>query len=158
MIYYLVAVANGLLNTINRMVNVKAGECLGTARGAMINYIEATILAFCLVFITGKGGEFRLEHIREVPLQFYLGSICGLASMIFLIIGTKQKGAMTSTVLMLIGQLGTSVVLDYVFFGFFRPNQILGIFLILVGISWKEKLMETELTLMQAKVNEEGTE
>lgn len=158
MIYYMVAVANGFLNTINKMVNVKAGECLGTARGAMINYIEATVIAFCLVYVTGNGGEFRLEYIKEVPLLFYLGSICGLAAMIFLIVGTKQKGAMTSTVLMLLGQLGTSIVLDYVFFEVFRPIQIVGIFLILVGIAWKEKLREAESALNLAKANEEETE
>ena len=48
MIFYITAVANGFLNTVNKMVNVKAGECLGTANGALINYVEATILSLCL--------------------------------------------------------------------------------------------------------------
>ncbi|WP_352401191.1 DMT family transporter [Anaerotignum sp.] len=158
MIYYMVAIANGFLNTINKMVNVKAGECLGTARGALINYIEATIIAFCLVYITGKGGEFRIEYIKEVPVLFYLGSVCGLAAMIFLIIGTRKTGAMTSTVLMLLGQLGTSIALDYVFFDTFRPIQILGIFLILVGIAWKEKIRETGNQKEVVMINEEEIE
>lgn len=158
MIFYMVAIANGFINTINKMVNVKAGECLGTARGALINYIEATVISFCLVYMTGKGGEFRLEHIQEVPLLFYLGSICGLAAMILIIVGTQKTGAMTSTVLMLLGQLGTSIALDYVFFQTFRPIQILGIFLILVGIAWKEKLRETNINQGVIKTNEEETE
>ena len=45
MIFYITAVANGFLNTVNKMVNVKAGECLGTANGALINYVEATIIS-----------------------------------------------------------------------------------------------------------------
>lgn len=158
MIYYLVAVANGFLNTINKMVNVKAGECLGTARGALINYIEATVIAFCLVYITGHGGEFHFSHIKEVPIVFYLGSIFGLVAMIFIIVGTKKTGAMTSTVLMLLGQLGTSIVLDYVFFKTFRPIQILGIFLILLGIAWKEKIRESVSNEGVPKLNEEEVE
>jgi uncharacterized membrane protein YdcZ (DUF606 family) len=158
MMFYVVAIANGFLNTINKMVNVKAGECLGTARGALINYIEATLIAFCLVYITGKGGEFHLDHVRVVPLLYYMGSICGLIAMIFLIIGTVKAGAMTSTVLMLFGQLSTSIALDYVFFGTFRPIQILGIFLILLGIAWKEKIREKEFKEAVLNREEEETE
>ena len=33
--------------------------------------------------------------------------------------GTSHSGAMTSTVLVLMGQLGIAIVLDYVFFGEF---------------------------------------
>lgn len=156
MIYYAVAIANGFLNTMNKMVNVKAGECLGTARGALINYIEATIIAFCLVFVTGNGGEFQLSHIKEVPLLFYMGSICGLGAMIFLMIGTSKKGAMASTILMLLGQLGTAIVLDYVFFGTFRAIQLLGIFLILIGIAWKEKMRENDMRQRLKKEIKEG--
>lgn len=139
MVFYITAVANGFLNTINKMVNVKAGECLGTARGALVNYIEASVIAFCLIFVTGNGAELDFSHIREVPLLFYMGSVCGLVAMIFLIIGTSHSGAMTSTVLVLMGQLGISIVLDYVFFGEFSVLKIVGIFLILAGIAWKEK-------------------
>lgn len=139
MVFYITAVANGFLNTINKMVNVKAGECLGTARGALVNYIEASVIAFCLIFVTGNGAELDFSHIREVPLLFYMGSVCGLVAMIFLIIGTGHSGAMTSTVLVLMGQLGISIVLDYVFFGEFSFAKIVGIFLILAGIAWKER-------------------
>jgi|GEM_PF-258069 len=144
MIYYLVAIANGLLVTVNKMVNVKAGECLGTTRGALINYVEASIISLCLIFVMGNGGEFQWAHMKEVPLLFYMGSICGLLATLLLIIGTRRTGAMASTILMLLGQLGTSMALDYAFFGRFHPLQILGIFLIITGISWKEKLREQE--------------
>ncbi|MDD3393615.1 MAG: DMT family transporter [Anaerotignum sp.] len=155
MVYYIAAIANGFLSVINKMVNVKAGECLGTARGALVNYIEASVISFCLIYITGKGGELHPDFITKVPLMFYTGSVCGLVAMIFLIVGTKNTGAMTSTVLMLFGQLSTSIALDYVFFGTFRPIQILGIFMILIGIAWKEKLRQAEFQRMVLTTKEE---
>lgn len=142
MIFYLTAIANGFLNTINRMTNVKAKQCLGTTNGTLINYIEATIIAFVLIFLTGNGAELQLSHIKEVPVLFYLGSVCGLVAMIFIVVGTPHTGAMLSTVLMLIGQLSTAAVLDYIFFGEFSPIKILGIFLIIAGIAWRDKLKE----------------
>ncbi len=158
MIYYAVAIANGFLSVINKMINVKAGECLGTTRGALINYIEASVISFCLVYVTGKGGEFRPDFIKEVPPVFYLGSVAGLMAMIFLIIGTKNTGALVSTVLILFGQLGTSIALDYAFFGTFRPIQMVGIFMILMGIAWKEKLRSAELRKAVLQKNEEAGE
>ncbi len=143
MIFYLTAVANGFLNTINRMTNVKAKECLGTTNGTLINYLEATVIAFVLIFLTGNGTELQLSHIREVPIVFYLGAICGLAAMIFIVLATPKTGAMLSTVLMLIGQLSTAAVLDYIFYGEFSVYKVLGIFLIIAGIAWRDKLKET---------------
>ncbi len=142
MIFYITAVANGLLNVVNKMVNVRAGQCLGTANGALINYIEASIIAFCMIFVSGNGMELDFSHIRQVPPVFYLGSICGLVAMVFLIIGTEKSGAMLSTILMLVGQLGMAVALDYVFFGSISLQKILGIFLVVVGIAWKEKMRQ----------------
>lgn len=142
MIFYLTAIANGFLNTFNRMTNVKAKQCLGTTNGTLINYVEATVIAFLLVFLTGNGAELSLSHIKEVPLVFYLGSLCGLAAMIFIVIGTPKTGAMLSSVLMLIGQLSTSIVLDFLFFDTFSVIRIFGIFLIILGIAWRDKLKE----------------
>ncbi|MBR4015739.1 MAG: DMT family transporter [Anaerotignum sp.] len=149
MIFYLTAIANGFLNTINKMVNVKAGESLGTANGALINYIEASVIAFCLIFATGNGVELHFSHIKEAPILFYLGSVCGLIAMIFLIIGTSYSGAMLSTVLILIGQLGTAISLDYVFFGCLGIGRIVGILLIVAGIAWMEK---QKISLQQESV------
>ena len=139
MIFYLTAIANGFLNTINRMTNVKAKQCLGTTNGTLINYIEATIIAFVLVFLTGNGAELNWAHVKEVPIVFYLGAICGLVAMIFIVIGTPKTGAMLSSVLMLIGQLSTSIILDYVFFNEFSMIRVVGIFLIILGIAWRDR-------------------
>ena len=142
MIFYLTAIANGFLNTINRMTNVKAKQCLGTTNGTLINYIEATIIAFVLVYLTGNGAELNWTHVKNVPLVFYLGAICGLAAMILIVVGTPKTGAMLSSVLMLIGQLSTSIVLDYIFFGAFSLIRVVGIFLIILGIAWRDNLKE----------------
>ena len=90
--YYLIAFASGLLNTMNRMTNVKAGRVFGTANGALINYGEATLI---------------------------------------------------SSVLMLAGNLGISVALDWFFYGNFHWVKILGIFLVLVGMTWIQKGKQT---------------
>lgn len=143
MIFYLTAIANGFLNTFNRMTNVKAKQCLGTANGTLINYVEATIIAFVLLYLMGNGAELEWSHIKQVPVVFYLGAICGLVAMLFTVVATPKTGAMLSSILTLVGQLSTSIVLDYIFFGAFSGIRVIGIFLIVAGIAWRDKLKET---------------
>ena len=52
---YLFCLFFGAIGPVNNMLNVKAGQCLGTARGALINYAEATILSALLIFLMGLG-------------------------------------------------------------------------------------------------------
>ena len=78
MIYLVVALIIGAANCVNRMVNVKAGQVFGTANGALINYVEATVLSLLLMLVLKNGNELAWGHIVCVPWWVYLGSICGL--------------------------------------------------------------------------------
>ncbi|WP_317853698.1 DMT family transporter [Chakrabartyella piscis] len=141
MIYYIVAVCSGMLSSMSNMVNTKAGECFGATKGSLINYWGASVASLILIFATGNGSDFTLSYMKTVPPLFYLGSVCGLVALVLLVIGTQKKGSSASTILLLFGQLLATIILDYLFFGKFHIARLLGIFLILVGVSWKEKIM-----------------
>lgn len=139
MIYIVTAFFNGLLNSVNRLTNVKAGKIFGTGNGALINYIEATILSLTLIFLTGNRTELLWGHVRSVPVWVYLGSICGLIAQLLQIVGTLRTNAMVSSILMLVGNLGAAVVLDYFLLDIFSWWKVAGISLILLGVTWIER-------------------
>lgn len=139
MVYWIVAFFNGFCNSINKMMNVKAGQVFGTANGALINYIEATFLSLALLFLTGKGVELSAENMARAPLWVYLGAVCGLLAMVLLIVGTLRTNVLLSSILTLVGNLGAAAVLDYLFYGIFSWYKIAGIALILLGTTWIEK-------------------
>ena len=139
MIYILTSLANGFFNSINRMTNVRAGKIFGTGNGALINYVQATVLSLLLIFVLRDGNELSWGHIVSVPWWVYLGSVCGLLAQLLQIIGTLRSNALISSVLMLAGNLGISLVLDYVFYGTFSLLRAAGILLILLGMTWVEK-------------------
>ena len=139
MVYWIVAFFNGFFNSINKMMNVKAGQVFGTANGALINYIEATFLSLALLFLTGKGAELSSENMARAPLWVYLGAVCGLLAMVLLIVGTLRTNVLLSSILTLVGNLGAAAVLDYLFYGIFSWYKIAGIALILLGTTWIEK-------------------
>ena len=135
MIYYLTALINGFFNSVNRMTNVRAGKLFGTANGALINYVEATVLSLLLMLVLKNGKELSWGYIVSVPWWVYLGSICGLLQ----IVGTLRSNTLVSSILMLAGNLGMSLTLDYVFYGTFSLLRAAGIFLILAGMALVEK-------------------
>ena len=138
-LYYLTAFINGFCNSINKMTNVKAGLCFGTARGALINYVEATFLSLALVWMTSSPAELAPGHVFSVPAWVYLGAVCGLVAMVLIIVGTLHTHVFVSSILALVGNLGMALVLDYVFYGVFSWLRVAGIVLILLGITWIEK-------------------
>ena len=131
MIYLVVALIIGAANCVNRMVNVKAGQVFGTANGALINYLEATV-------ITGKGAELSPAHMASVPLWVYLGGVAGLLAMVLIITGTPRTNVFISTILTLAGNLGMSLVLDYLFYEMFSWKRVVGVCLVLTGAAWIE--------------------
>ena len=94
MIYYLTALINGFFNSINRMTNVRAGKLFGTANGALINYVEATVLSLLLMLVLKNGNELAWGHIVCVPWWVYLGSICGLLAQLLQIVGTLRSNTL----------------------------------------------------------------
>ena len=142
-IYIIVALIIGVLNIFNKMVNVKSSEYLGNVNGALINYFEATIISFVIVMATGNYNELSLSYIKEVPSYLYLGSIAGVLALILLVIGTKKTNVMVSTILVLVGQLITSIILDRVLLGReVSIFKILGIVLVIAGMTLREKTIK----------------
>ena len=131
LVYYIAAFVNGFFNSVNKMMNVKAGQCFGTAKGSLINYVEATLLSLALVCMTASPSELSPAHVFSVPAWVYLGAVCGLVAMVLIIVGTLHTHVLVSSIL--------ALVLDYVFYGVFSWLRVAGILLILLGITWIEK-------------------
>ena len=70
-LYYLTSFVNGFMNSVNKMTNVKAGQCFGAAKGSLINYLEATFLSLALVFMTSDPSELAPSHVFSVPAWAY---------------------------------------------------------------------------------------
>ena len=141
--YIFVAVLLGVLNVFNKMVNVKASEYLGNTNGTLINYFEASIISLVILLTLGEAHELTPSFVKNVPSYLYLGSVTGLIALIFLVIGTKKSTVMVSTIVVLIGQLVTSIVLDCIFFNEnFSPLKLLGIRFVIAGMAFREKIIK----------------
>lgn len=60
LLFILIAVLNGMVNVINKIVNLQATKALGTVNGTLINYMEGTVISLAIVLFIGKS---RLEDL-----------------------------------------------------------------------------------------------
>lgn len=139
-VWIIVAIISGMVNILNKMVNLEVKKRLGVARGTLLNYVEATFLSFVLVgfFYNQQQGNFN--HIKDIPWIYLSGGVLGLLSMIFIVIGMTHIKVMYATIFILLGQLGSGYIADSIITREVNFIKILGIFLILMGVVYDKKV------------------
>lgn len=140
---FLLSFLDGLIGPVNNMLNVKAGQCLGTSRGALINYAEATVISLFLTFFLGCIQELAPVHVFSVPGYLYLGSVMGLIAQALIINSTPRVGVVLSSTCLLIGSMGISAALDYVFYRIFSLQKVLGICLVIFSVTQLKRSGQT---------------
>lgn len=143
MLYVIISFFHGLLNVLNKMINVQAKKSLGMTSGTMINYAEATVLTFLFILFSGRLPSVGITAVTVPPL-YYLGGVFGLIAMIFLILGTERCPVVLSTTVILAGQLSMSVLLDALFFQRFSSLRLAGIALIVLGSLYNQRFSQPD--------------
>jgi Uncharacterized protein conserved in bacteria len=138
-----IALLNGMVSILNKMVNLQAKLALGTANGTLINYLEATAISFLIVLLTGSGRLTDFSYLRSVPPVTFLGGLFGLISMVLILNGMAKAQISYSTVVVLIGQLGTGFVIDSIAMGKIAPVKVAGILLVVAGVVLDKHLSAT---------------
>lgn len=132
--YILIAVLNGMVNIVNKIVNLQAKKALGTVNGTLINYIEGTVISLFIALLLGKSRLADLPFWKTVSPADLLGGVFGLAAMVLILNGMAKVRVSYSTVVVLAGQLGAGFVLDSVAAGRVAPLKIAGLCIIMAGV------------------------
>lgn len=133
-----VALLNGALNIINKMVNVRAKQVLGMANGTLINYLEGTVLALLLAFLVGDRHLVAPGYLGSIPFPYYLGGVFGLVAMVLTIRGMERVPVAVSAVVILSGQLLAGFVMDALA-GRVGLRELLGLCLVGAGVCWNNR-------------------
>ncbi len=136
-----VALLNGAVNIINKMVNVRAKQVLGMANGTLINYIEGTLIALVLSLMLGERYLLQLDYLSGIPFLYYLGGLFGLAAMILTIKGMERVPVAVSAVVVLAGQLLAGFVMDALS-GRVGLKELAGLCLVGAGVWWNNRQLE----------------
>ena len=136
---FLLAILYGCIDVVSRMVNYQATRYLGTANGSFLNYFFGSLVCLAVLLVTG-GGRQALAGALVAPWWSYLGAVCGLVAFLLLMVGLHRVKVFQSSVLLLVGQLAASLVLDRMMSRAFTARELLGMALVAAGIILDKKL------------------
>lgn len=136
--YILLAFFMGGINVYSKTVNFQATKYLGTSNGTLVNYVVASFLSILLLF----SFEHSYAHINTfiaAPTWLYLGGVCGVIALVINVISLRKINLFQSTILLLVGQLTGSTILDAILFQDMSLLKLIGVIIVAIGIIWDKK-------------------
>lgn len=145
----LLALISGVISVVSKMLNFKTTEKLGLLNGTLVNYVVGALFSLVAILVLGKYNFINPKLISTIPFWLYCGGIFGLLSLILTIFSLSKVSVVYSTVLILIGQLGTGLLIDGLNSGKFSFLKLLGVALVIVGVA-ADKLCRDRIELNKA--------
>ncbi len=140
-VWITIAVFSGMVNILNRMINLEAKKRLGVFKGTLLNYVEATALSAILVALFYHNAHiFNTAFLKEVPPVYFTGGFFGLLSLVLVMVGMSHVKVVYATVIVLLGQLGIGYIVDSIILGKLVYIKIIGIIFILIGVIYDKRI------------------
>lgn len=139
LLYLVLSFLLGCLNVINRTINFQATKHLGNNSGCMMNYIVASIASLCVLLIY-PDAHFTLQDFVSAPIYLYLGGVFGVIAFFLNITSLHKLNLFQSGLIILIGQLIASFLLDFAFGYTFSFTKIIGILILIIGVIYDKKV------------------
>lgn len=137
--YIVVALLLGCLNVVNRTISFQATQHLGTDSGCLMNYIVGSIASLC-VLLAYPNAQSSFANIAQAPFWLYFGGVFGGGVFFLNITSLNKMNLFQSAVIILIGQLIASFILDIIFGYSFSSMKIIGIAVMTIGVIWDRKV------------------
>jgi transporter family-2 protein len=131
-----VSLMAGFTIVASRMVNSNLAERTSLLYSTLWNYISGIIASVVLLLLFGMGG--KMPFSEGLPREFWICFGGGLgAAVVFLSNVTVTKvSALNLTLLMFVGQIFTSIALDWLISGAFSLGNTLGGILVAAGMGF----------------------
>ncbi len=129
----------GCINVINRSINFQATKHLGKYSGCLMNYIVASIASFCILMVY-PDARFTVQDLTSAPIYLYFGGVFGVIAFFLNITSLDKLNLFQSGIMILIGQLIASFLLDFAFGYTFSFTKIVGIIILTIGVILDKKV------------------
>ena len=129
----------GCLNVVNRTINFQATKHLGTNSGCLMNYIVASIASLCILLVY-PDAKFTAQDLTSAPIYLYFGGVFGVIAFFLNITSLNKLNLLQSGIVILIGQLIASFLLDLAFGYTFSFTKIVGILILIIGVIYDKKV------------------
>jgi len=142
MLAVLFAFLCGITIVGNRTINAFLAKESSVTTSTLWNYITGLTFSIPTLLILGRGNLSLLSNLGTIPIFDFTGGIIGVIVVFTSIYVTPKIKAVTLSVLIFVGQVFTSIILDYCLSGQLQLKLIYGGLLAIFGLlvlSFKKK-------------------
>ena len=139
MIHIFLAFITGVIIVINMMLSGKLAKKVGMVNGLFLNYAMGAIssLLLCTIMINSITSY---ESLKEVPLPYFLGGFIGIITTYLNNVIVPNVPAVYAVILVFLGQMLTSIIIDYFFLDIFSAGKLIGCILFFLGLLWNARV------------------
>lgn len=138
--YYLIAFALGIGMAIQAPINASLGNQIHSLpMASLVNFLVGSVALALLCLCSGVFGGLEARLFAEVPLWKYVGGILGACFVFFAVLLMPKIGASAFVMLVIVGQLIASLMVDK--FGLFNMTvrqvglpKLAGLGIMLLGL------------------------
>jgi transporter family-2 protein len=132
----------GAAIVISRIINAALAARIGILPGTLFNYITGLIVSILFFILTGSRMILDATTLTGIPIWAYMGGLVGVIVVTLSSYLTPRIPVFRLTLLMFIGQMAASLIIDWIILGAISPGKLIGSFLVLAGLSqniWVER-------------------
>ncbi|WP_411346998.1 DMT family transporter [Paenibacillus sp. WLX2291] len=109
-IFFMIAMLTGTLLSFEGALFGKLGENVGELEANWYNFTMGAIIALVLLIFFRRG---NLTEALHLPRWNFLGGVLGVIYMLAIVIGVPLIGVGLSMIIVIIGQITTSILIDH---------------------------------------------
>ena len=136
MIYVLFAILCGVTNVLSRSVNFVLSDKIGMYQSTFFNYIFGLVGSVLILLISGETFKLFSSSTYTAPWYIYAGGLLGVIVVTLLSFLSSKVSSFYLTLLLIIGQLFTGVIIDGLSTGQISIYQVVGGLLVVIGLSY----------------------
>ena len=112
LIALLLAFVAGISMAVQGTLNTGLGKIVGLLESTFIVHVIGTLTLLVLLFLL-RVGKGNLGKMADVPWYLYLGGIISVLILYTVQAGIAHTGVATATTAIIVGQVGTALLLDH---------------------------------------------
>lgn len=128
--FYILAFLAGALTLISMITNSNLAKYIGTVQSSLVNFSAGLIVSVVLYF-AWNNQAFKL---LDIPVWIYFGGFLGIFIVILSNNVIPKIPTIYTTLLIFIGQLLTSLIIDFIQTGNLASNKLIGALIIISGL------------------------
>lgn len=125
----------GILVLLTMVLNTQLAVRIGIFKGTRVNYLAGLVTTCILMLIFNAEISGSLDVLASInPVYVFGGGILGVFTVSSINLVLPKIPTLYSTLLIVIGQMATGLIVDYFLFDMFSFRKLLGVLIVLAGI------------------------